>query len=304
MSITEVPEADAVASMQELTAALWSPSSWWHAGQVAWDHASPQAQRYQVAIVAASERPVGWARIADGSHLQAQAEPGAGVAGAIVDWFEGAATARPLTAEVSAAENELLSSLLGRHFVEDPDGPFSLDLRRPATADAAPPPSTDGYQVRPVGGGEQGAAVAAHRAAWRPSELPFHADHRPAFPADAESGFSEEAHARVAATWPYRSDLDLVVVAPDGSLVGSCIAWLDPRTGAAEIEPLGIAPDHRGRGLAKRLVRHAIATVATLGATEMVIQPRGDVAYPVPRHVYASCGFTPVNRTVALTRPA
>lgn len=303
-AVTEVEAAEAVPAMQDLSAALWSQASWWHAGQLAWDHATPQAQRYQMAIVEAEGRPVAWARIADGTHLQAQTSPGVDVSGTIVEWFEDTATSPALTAEVSVAEEELLAALQAHGFVEDAEGPFSLDLRRPAAADAAPAPSPDGYHVRPAGDGERERAVAAHRAAWRPSELPFHPDHRPAFPADAESSYSVEVHARMAATWPYRADLDLVVVALDGSLVGSCIAWLDLRTGAAEIEPLGIAPDHRGRGLAQRLVHHATAAVADLGGTEMVIQPRGDDAYPVPRHVYASCGFQRVNRTRLLTRGA
>ncbi len=52
----------------------------------------------------------------------------------------------------------------------------------------------------------------------------------------------------------YNSDLDLVMVAPDGSIVSFCTFRMDPMSRITELEPMGTHPDHRRRGLAKALL--------------------------------------------------
>ncbi|HVT78767.1 MAG TPA: GNAT family N-acetyltransferase, partial [Acidimicrobiales bacterium] len=66
---------------------------------------------------------------------------------------------------------------------------------------------------------------------------------------------------------------------------------------SAEIEPLGVVPEHRRRGLAQALCRAALRATAEAGGTEVVIHPRGDVAYPAARDAYAAAGFVTVNRS-------
>ena len=52
----------------------------------------------------------------------------------------------------------------------------------------------------------------------------------------------------------YNPDLDLVVVAPDGSIASFCTFRMDPPSRITELEPMGTHPNHRRLGLAKALL--------------------------------------------------
>ena len=94
------------------------------------------------------------------------------------------------------------------------------------------------------------------------------------------SSYYLENYRRVQQTWLYESDLDLVAVAPDGSLAVCCIGWFDTTTRWAEIEPLGVVPDHRGRGLASALCAAMARRVARAGGQHLYINTRP--VSPVP----------------------
>jgi GNAT superfamily N-acetyltransferase len=158
------------------------------------------------------------------------------------------------------------------------------------------------YSLRGTQDDETSALVELHRASWRPAELPWSGDARPAIDPSAESTFTIEAMRRVESAPLYRRDLHILAETLEGELAASCITWLDPATGAAEIEPVGTHPMHRGHGLAASVCLEAVRRVGTLGGNEVVIHPRGDDAYPVPRAVYAQCGFEPRGRTRLYTR--
>lgn len=158
--------------------------------------------------------------------------------------------------------------------------PLDRFMTRAATGDVPPPPA--GYHVRGVRDEDLVARVEVHRAAWNPHELPWHPDHRPAYPPDARSSHTIEMYQRVRNAWMYDPELDLVAVAPDGSFAGCCIAWLDPRTGAAEIEPLGVTPQHRRRGVAQALCHEATRRVAEAGGQQLIISQWPNPRYPAP----------------------
>jgi mycothiol synthase len=96
----------------------------------------------------------------------------------------------------------------------------------------------------------------------------------------------------------YRRDLDLVAVAPDGSLVGFCTVWFDDATRTAMVEPMGVLREHRGKGLAKSLLVEGLRRVAWLGATVAYVG-----SYAEPAHsLYASAGMQTVERLEPWTR--
>lgn len=82
----------------------------------------------------------------------------------------------------------------------------------------------------------------------------------------------------------------------------SCIAWIDDRTAAAEIEPLGTNAAHRRLGLGAAVCLEAARRAALAGAEVTMIHPRGDPAYPAPRALYAACGFGTVDHTRSYRR--
>ncbi|WP_414171992.1 hypothetical protein [Clavibacter tessellarius] len=82
-----------------------------------------------------------------------------------------------------------------------------------------------------------------HRRAWKPVELPFTDGSGDGIDPDAESRFDADGYATMQTAAVYRRELDLVIEAPDGSLAGTCTAWLDPASGWAEPR----AARHRAR---------------------------------------------------------
>jgi GNAT superfamily N-acetyltransferase len=155
----------------------------------------------------------------------------------------------------------------------------------------------DGYAIRPVRSDETAARVEVHRAAWKPSSIPY-IDGRAVDP-DAESSFTAEAYESVRSAWLYDPSLDLVAVADDnddGGFGAWCIAWFDPSTGVCEIEPLGVAPEHRRHGRAVALCIEVAALVADRGGTHVYINGQPQPGYVASTSAYFAAGFQLVER--------
>lgn len=81
----------------------------------------------------------------------------------------------------------------------------------------------------------------------------------------------------------YRPELDLVLVAPDGELVSSCIVWYDAHNRLGLFEPVSTHMGYRRRGFGREVVLEGIRRVAALGGT------RARVGSGQP--FYAAIGF-------------
>jgi GNAT superfamily N-acetyltransferase len=274
--------------MQDAASRMWPAGCRWTAGELAW------------ALLTSTGEPEvrfsrsGWAWLEDGTAIIVAGDP-ADAARAIE------ALPRRATVQAADADGILRRALALAGYQEVGDAPFSVDMRL-ATAGASEPVLPDGYLVRPAAAGDD--LLGVHRAAWRPADLPFAPGSGPPLDPRAVSPLTAGMLAAVQDSWPYRRDLHVVAQAPGGELAASCIAWLDPATGVAAIEPLGVSPGHRRRGLAGALCLHAARLVRAADGDELVIHPRGDAAYPAPRGAYRRCGFAEVSRTRIYARPA
>lgn len=155
----------------------------------------------------------------------------------------------------------------------------------------------DGYAIRPVRADEIAPRVEVHRAAWKPSSIPY-IDGRPVDP-DAESTFTPEAYESVRGAWLYDRSLDLVAIADaddSGQFGACCIAWFDPATGVCEIEPLGVAPEHRRCGLAVALCLEVAHLVAERGGTHVYINTQPQPGYIASSSAYFAAGFELIER--------
>jgi ribosomal protein S18 acetylase RimI-like enzyme len=244
----------------------------------------------------ADDRPVAWAMLDGSGHVSAQCDPDTDrdgeIAAAVIAW----ATSSPaglLAATVDAGEPGLRAALVRAGLVEPVGAPYFLDLRR-SLSDLPPVVLPPGFTVRPTRADEAAARAAVHRSAW--SLLPVGSG------LPVTSTFDREAYRLVAQSPGYRLDLDLVVAAPDGELVATCTAWLDPASRSGELEPVGTSPTHRRLGLASAVCLAAMHALAAAGATDVAVHPRGDDGYPAARGVYQRIGFAPVGRTVAYWR--
>ena len=105
--------------------------------------------------------------------------------------------------------------------------------------------------------------------------------------------------------WRYDPELDLVAVSDhdDGRFAACCIAWFDPSIGVAEIEPLGVAPEHRRHGLAVALCLEVANQVAARGGTHVYINAQPQPGYPAPSSAYFAAGFELVERATTYAAP-
>jgi GNAT superfamily N-acetyltransferase len=131
--------------------------------------------------------------------------------------------------------------------------------------------------------------------------IPF-IDGRAVDPA-AESSFTVTAYEAVRGAWLYDRSLDLVAVADDdGHLAACCIAWFDPATRVCEIEPLGVVPEDRRRGLAIALCLEVAALVAARGGTTVYINAQPEPGYVASTSAYSAAGFELVERATTYAR--
>ncbi|TDC49488.1 GNAT family N-acetyltransferase [Jiangella ureilytica] len=273
------------AAMQSLAARLWSWSSRWHPGELAWfwcEHGGPNPSR-RTAHWTHDGRVVAWAWTRSGG-LDLQLDPAhPDLLPELLDW----AGSRWVT--VLDAETALLAAL-ARHGYEPQDGgPFFAHLRRSLTNPTdlpGPPPLPRGYTLRPVSGpADAPARAAVHRAAFG-------------------ARLSTAGYRALMRTPLYRPGLDWLVVAPDGTPAASALAWLDDESGVAVLEPVGTAPGHRRRGLAVAAAAAALRAARHLGARDARVCARGDDGAPAARAAYEALGFRTYARNVRLARRA
>lgn len=206
---------------------------------------------------------------------------------------------------VQAARQEIaiVNALTDARFVEDDDAPWFVQLWRTIEdlSDLENHPVPPGYAVRATRLDEIEERADVHRRCWAPARiksllgLPVAED-------EAGSSYSAAKHEAVMASPLYRRELDLVAEDPAGHLVGYGLGWLDSISKSVLFEPIGTDPAHGGRGLARALCSEILRRAASLGATQAVVGPRGDNAYPLPRRVYEGLSMREVAQFVTFTR--
>lgn len=198
----------------------------------------------------------------------------------ILDWFDAKAGDGRRQTTARAANEDAVERLRRRGYEQDRRAPWiRLNVRDLEHIEEQRLP--EGYQLRTVRGDEDlQARVAVHRAAFQPSRV------------------NERSYASVMRTWPYDSDLDCVVEVPDGSFAVYALAWYDDDTRVGELEPVGTHPAHRRRGLARAVNLFALERLKEVGGECAIVACRGDDAYPVPRLLYKSIGFSELTRSL------
>jgi len=201
----------------------------------------------------------------------------------VLEWFE-AATDGPRDLSVAVDNVAAVDAVRARNYVEDPDGPRGfLNVRELDDIEEPRPP--DGYVLTTMRDfGDYDARVEIHRTVWDPSRV------------------TPESYANVRRTWPYRDDLDCVLVAPDGSLAAYALAWYDDETRVGEFEPVGVHPEHRRLGLGRAVNLVGLHRLRAAGATKgLVACVDDDAKNPGPKALYRSVGFRPLSYSVTFS---
>jgi len=172
--------------------------------------------------------------------------------------------------------------LLAGRFVPIPDAPWSA-YNVCSLETIEPPAVPPGFRLTTYAETNDGARrVEIHRASWE------------------SRTFTLESFTRLLQTWPYRADIDVLVVGPDGTHVASVLAWFGGRSGLGEFEPVGTHPAFRQQGIARAANLFATQRLKALGATSAAVSCRGDDDYPIPSKPYASVGFRRVFRDIPI----
>lgn len=197
-----------------------------------------------------------------------------------VDRLEDSAAANddPLIRYVSAHEHDRTRiSLIDNAGFTPADWSYlhlGRDLQKPINSAVLP----EGYHIRPLAGlSEVDAYVAAHRDAF------------------GSTAMTSEWRRTTLADPRYVADLDLVAVAPDGAIAGFCVTWITPSTNAfasgriAQVEPFGVRPSHRRRGIGRAILIEAMQRARAMGATRLEVDTVR--ANDASREAYAAVGL-------------
>jgi len=147
-------------------------------------------------------------------------------------------------------------------------------MRRPAETPVADYALPAGVTIRPLAGeGEVSAYVDLQRAVFETENMTV--------------GW----RSRTLCQPQYIADLDLVAVAPDGSLVAFCICWLDKDTDpiSGQVEPLGVHPNWRKSGLGRAILSEGLRRLRLLGVSQISVET--DNFRGAALDLYESAGF-------------
>ena len=108
--------------------------------------------------------------------------------------------------------------------------------------------------------------------------------------------------AAVRAAPGFLPDLDLVAVAPDGTIAAYCICWYDPVNRIGEFEPVGARERFRRQGYGLALMHEGLRRLQDLGAQEVIVLSSATNA--ASYGLYSRSGFTVAGQYHSYARPA
>jgi mycothiol synthase len=150
------------------------------------------------------------------------------------------------------SQDSLRLDILKKHsFVrgKEMESQWRRDLDGPIEA----APVAEGYTIRSLGDASE--IPARSWASWRG----FH----PNEPDEKYEGW--EWYHNIQRCPLYRRDLDIVAVAPDGTIAAFATFWYDDTTRTAYIEPVATVPEHQRKGLARAAITEGLRRVQRMG---------------------------------------
>jgi GNAT superfamily N-acetyltransferase len=108
----------------------------------------------------------------------------------------------------------------------------------------------------------------------------------------------DQVEARLRQCSLYDPTLDLSVDAPDGTVAGYALFWLDRATGVGMLEPMRVEDVFQRRGLARALLTAGLDRLATKGARRLKV----GFASEAGRNLYLGAGFVETAAVRAFTR--
>ena len=162
-------------------------------------------------------------------------------------------------------------ALLTRHgFTIEYETPYVF-LER-SLMDALPEPTLPvGFTFRSLRNDEAEAYTTLHRAAFESTSM------------------TVDWRTRTLSAPRHAPDFDRVVVAPNGTLAGFCVAWFDEQRHVGQIEPIGVLPAFHHMGLARALLFDMFRRFQKHGAQHIYVETEDDRG--PARAAYEAVGF-------------
>ena len=92
----------------------------------------------------------------------------------------------------------------------------------------------------------------------------------------------------------YARDLDIVAVAPDGTVAAFANGWLDPLNRIGDLGPVGARPAYRRQGLARLVLLESLRRMMAAGMERACVST--NIANLGAQKLYELVGFKAVNR--------
>ena len=250
---------------------LLGPRAPWHPGDIAWGMWRHEGREHEWRIRTWDDDAWSWLHL-DSGLLDLDVRAGRED---LLDEVLGEPEARQAWAFEDDAGHR---AVLERHGFARPAEQLHFYVRDLAVR-PEPPPLPEGHRYGTVGPADLPARVAVQHAAWPNSRV------------------SEQSYENVRAAWPYRADLDCVVAAGEG-FAASALLWPDDENGVGELEPVGVDPVHRRRGLGAAVCTYALQRWYDAGGRQAIVYCNTDSACAL----YESIGFRRHATLVGYTR--
>lgn len=167
----------------------------------------------------------------------------------------GKRTGRPVLVVAAQDGDALRTDLLARRGYERKvdwqECPRTRDLGLPIPDVRLP----EGYPIRAMQPTDEDGR-RRRRASWRA----FHRDE------PIDQAFADSSYRFIECEPLYRRDLDLVAEAPNGDIASFATVWYDDALRVCTFEPVGTAPEHQKRGLARAVIAEGMRRARDMGA--------------------------------------
>ncbi len=233
------------------------------------------------------DRPIGWAYVDDSNNLRWEVEKPyeESVGAEMVAWGEECARSgktlaagETSTLDASCREDNLERlAFIHQHGFRQTDM-VSVGMKRPLSEAIPNPELPAGFSVRAIKGTEEAEAVAG--------------THRSAFGTEY---MTTENRLAIMNTSEYDPSLDLVVVAPDGSIAAYCTCSVN-QNGEGYTDPVATHPRFQRLGLAKALLLTGMHLLRERGMESANLGTSGDNI--AMQKTAESVGFRLENRTL------
>lgn len=279
--IREYKGREDLVRMQELVSSQFNIRSDLHIGDIAWQRFQHEGtgQEWPTYLLEEDGKLVAWGWLDSTDQLMLAVHPSHPAAtGLLIRKLSESRSSGRMSVEIFESEDHIISNLLNLGFKEVKDGPFYLRMAIDL-GNLQEVKHPEGFNIRSIDTkSDLERRVDVHREAFHPSRVTY------------------KSYGNVMNSPGYRSDLDWVAVAQDGTFASYCLIWYDKNSKTGLLEPVGTSPKFRKLGLSKAVCTSALMELKRMGGKGAIVNSRGDKERPIPNILYRSIGFKEISR--------